>query len=128
MASTPEQQREWKRKNPDKYTANWKRYNAKNKERIYARNRMRYVDRKHIYAITRNAKRAFIIAEKSRPCLDCTRMYPWYVMDFDHVRGVKRYNISKMAASYSWKAIMDELIKCDLVCSNCHRERTFNNR
>jgi hypothetical protein len=50
-------------------------------------------------------------------------------MDFDHVRGKKRYSISIMVA---WAMliddIMDELKKCELVCSNCHRIRTESRR
>ena len=31
---------------------------------------------------------------KSEPCVDCNVAYPWYVMDFDHVRGEKKFNLS----------------------------------
>src|SRR6478736_3300936 len=63
-------------------------------------------------------------ALKSGPCVDCKVAYPPYVMDFDHVRGDKVVNIAKMVARSSWQEIVDEIAKCELVCSNCHRERT----
>jgi hypothetical protein len=44
-------------------------------------------------------------------------------MDFDHVRGVKVTHISQLVQGNLQK-IKDELEKCELVCSNCHRERT----
>src|SRR5665213_3534016 len=33
---------------------------------------------------------------KSRPCVDCGVSYPSYVMDFDHVRGVKSANVASL--------------------------------
>jgi hypothetical protein len=45
-------------------------------------------------------------------------------MDFDHVRGEKKFNIGPTAAANSVKMILEEAKKCDIVCSNCHRIRT----
>lgn len=61
---------------------------------------------------------------KSKPCADCGHSYPSYVMDFDHVRGEKVDNISTLVSNQKWKLLSEELPKCELVCSNCHRERT----
>lgn len=64
---------------------------------------------------------------KNKPCLDCGRSFPHYVMDFDHVRGEKKYNISHLASSTkSWETIQIEIDKCDLICANCHRIRTWS--
>lgn len=64
---------------------------------------------------------------KDRPCMDCGKSYPSYVMDFDHCRGKKLMDLS-MARQKHWKIqrILDEIAKCDVVCSNCHRERTWS--
>lgn len=71
--------------------------------------------------------RTLIINEKKQPCLDCGVEYPYYVMDFDHVRGEKSFNISVAAQKrFNIVKIVEEIAKCDVVCSNCHRERTFN--
>lgn len=69
----------------------------------------------------------FIDTFKLAPCLDCGESYPPYVMDFDHRPGeVKLFAISKMRnQGQSKEKIVAEIAKCDLVCSNCHRERTF---
>ena len=46
-------------------------------------------------------------------------------MDFDHRNPAeKEYFISKITRTQSAERIKKELAKCDLVCSNCHRERT----
>lgn len=58
------------------------------------------------------------------PCWDCKLNYPYYVMDFDHVRGVKHKNVSELIATLSKKKIDLEIAKCEIVCSNCHRIRT----
>ena len=62
---------------------------------------------------------------KDQPCADCGRSYPYYVMDFDHVRGTKRFNLSTGAQRFSFENILAEIAKCDVVCANCHRSRTF---
>lgn len=62
---------------------------------------------------------------KSVPCMDCKKQYPYYVMDFDHRDGsTKEYNLSQMRF-VSKEKFLEEASKCDIVCSNCHRERTY---
>ena len=58
------------------------------------------------------------------PCVDCGINYPYYVMDFDHVRGVKQANVMELVSTLSKKRIDLEIAKCEIVCSNCHRIRT----
>ncbi len=58
------------------------------------------------------------------PCVDCGINYPYYVMDFDHVRGVKHANVMELVSTLSKKRIDQEIAKCEIVCSNCHRIRT----
>jgi hypothetical protein len=68
--------------------------------------------------------RQILAVEKNKPCMDCGREYPPCVMEFDHVRGEKKFEISKI--KYSVGALRAELAKCELVCANCHRIRTMN--
>lgn len=58
------------------------------------------------------------------PCVDCGICYPHYVMDFDHINDNKEFNVSDLIIYASWEKIQKEINKCELVCSNCHRERT----
>src|SRR5688572_14343539 len=64
---------------------------------------------------------------KAAPCMDCKVIYPFYVMDLDHVRGTKRANVSKMS-TWNVDRILEEIAKCDVVCSNCHRQRTHDRK
>lgn len=56
-------------------------------------------------------------------CCDCKKSFPYYQMDYDHLRDKKKC-ISRMSFS-GWKNIEKEIEKCDLVCCMCHRERSF---
>ena len=73
-----------------------------------------------------------LIELKSKPCTDCGGSFPPYVMEFDHVpeRGPKKARIVSLIRSRSLNAptLRSELAKCDVVCANCHRIRTFNRR
>ena len=62
---------------------------------------------------------------KNKPCTDCHISYPHYVMDFDHVGNDKEFSVSH-ARRGNWgrEKILKEISKCELVCANCHRERT----
>ena len=62
--------------------------------------------------------------KEKTPCLDCGINYPYYVMDFDHVRGKKHKNVMELIPTLSKKKIDEEIAKCEIVCSNCHRYRT----
>ena len=72
------------------------------------------------------AIKELINLEKSKPCTDCRKKYPYCVMDFDH-KSDKKFNVSQgLVEGYSWERIKKEIDKCELVCANCHRIRTFN--
>jgi hypothetical protein len=46
-------------------------------------------------------------------------------MDLDHVRGKKLFPLSAASSQNRPMAEVEtELAKCDVVCSNCHRERS----
>jgi len=62
------------------------------------------------------------------PCMDCKINYPYYVMDFDHVRGRKHKNVMELIPTLSKKKIDEEIAKCEIVCSNCHRIRTHQRK
>lgn len=71
-------------------------------------------------------KRIYVNAYlESHPCVDCGET-DWVVLEFDHVRGVKKWNIgSMMNRTSSLDALIEEIAKCDVVCANDHRRRTY---
>ena len=76
--------------------------------------------------LIRLRNKAYIDSVKgTKPCADCGVSYPPYVMQFDHIVDGKRGNVADMARSgFSIENIQLEIDKCELVCSNCHAERT----
>lgn len=92
----------------------------------YQRNKKYYRERNK--RRTAENKRRVDQIKTTTPCADCGKTYPPYVMDFDHVRGKKRFNISRMIPNRTWPTIERELIKCEIVCANCHRIRTHERR
>ena len=57
------------------------------------------------------------------PCVLCGEKDP-IVLEFDHLRD-KKYNISDMFQKrLSWERIIEEIKKCQVLCSNCHKRKT----
>jgi hypothetical protein len=100
---------------PRNRAARRKHYHA-NKEQYFQRN-----------AVKRREMRNWIAQLKSQPCMDCHQQYTPYVMDLDHRDpSIKVGNINQLVARGSWSKLEAEVAKCDIVCANCHRERTYN--
>lgn len=96
------------------------------KREHYARNKEAHLDRSKQQ---RADKRTLVNAAKAVPCADCGVSYPYWVMQFDHVRGEKVTHVSHMLV---WNASMDaiqaEMDKCEVVCANCHATRTHERK
>ena len=61
---------------------------------------------------------------QTHACIDCGEADP-IVLEFDHVRGEKVEDVSRMVASgRSWAKIEAEIAKCEVRCANCHRRVT----
>jgi hypothetical protein len=61
----------------------------------------------------------------NKPCTDCRKTYRYWIMDFDHIKGEKTANMNVLQNG-NMHTILNEISKCDLVCANCHRIRTYN--
>ncbi len=60
-------------------------------------------------------------------CVECKEGDP-IVLEFDHVKGRKRAIISRLVRNgHSIEVIQKEIEKCEVVCANCHRRRTYKN-
>lgn len=80
--------------------------------------------RANILKRRRRIKKILDKIKTESPCCDCKNNYPPYVMDFDHLDSSKKeFGISN-AWNLSFDRLMEEVKKCEVVCSNCHRIRT----
>jgi hypothetical protein len=87
-------------------------------------NRRYYVEKaKRSNRKLRLARAALLEQLKAVPCADCGVSYPRWVMQFDHVRGVKLGNVAELA-TLDMRKVLEEVAKCDMVCANCHAHRT----
>jgi len=100
--------------------------------RQYGRNH--YAANKDVYkkrALERNARMSADMVswladlKSSVPCSDCGNKFPHVAMDFDHVSGEKIMSVARLARQApSWVRLFAEILKCEIVCANCHRVRT----
>jgi len=100
---------------------------SKRKREHYQRNKQKYKDKNDQFYLE---CKELIKKEKDISCMDCGQRYPYYVMDFDHRDPKeKKFGIAQAAWMCSTiKKVREEIEKCDVVCSNCHRIRTFRSR
>lgn len=78
------------------------------------------------HAKRRAEHRALLRDAKDRPCADCRVEFPHYVMEFDHRDGEDKVDAVSRLMTTAWtSALLAEIAKCDVVCANCHRIRTY---
>jgi hypothetical protein len=101
----------------DHFYADRKKRRHKCRECTRAQMRKRYAD-----------ELEFVQAYKlERGCVDCGFKGHPAALEFDHLPGrEKKFNISqRIAAAVDREALLAEMAKCEVVCANCHRVRTF---
>lgn len=98
-----------------------KKYYHANKDTLRVKNRE--ISKK---SELRNKK--FIMGCKQCPCFDCGKFYPFYVMEYHHRDPkTKIDNVSNMRND-SIQKVLEEINKCDIICSNCHRIREHKDK
>jgi hypothetical protein len=76
--------------------------------------------RKHRQNVVRIIREA-----KAKPCADCDVQYPYYVMQFDHIGTGKNFDVGRPGTgTVSIRSLQLEIAMCEVVCANCHAERT----
>lgn len=102
-------------KDPAVQAAYKARWHQENKER----RRKKLDERKQSW------KEQVDLIKANNTCVDCNLYYPPWVMQFDHVRGKKFKEVSRLIADKQFSKIFEEIEKCELVCANCHADRTY---
>jgi hypothetical protein len=67
--------------------------------------------------------------KSAQPCADCGLRFHPAAMHFDHLPGaVKVDNVSDLVRTGRRRLAELEILKCDIVCANCHAIRTYIRR
>ena len=107
-----EYQREWKKRNPGKYTKYMRRYKETHRGVLVERGRIR--QRKY-----RDWMDGIKVGHGG--CHNCGEKDPC-CLDFHHRDPeMKSFNVGS-TCNVSQKALESEIEKCDIVCANCHRK------
>lgn len=87
----------------------------RNRERVAARSRAK-----------RKANRKWLADQKQRPCVDCGGEFPPCAMDYHHRDpSQKIMPVGIALTKVGRQRVIEEIAKCDLLCSNCHRIREY---
>lgn len=93
--------------------------------RHYLANKRYYLERNRRYR--KELSRYVNKIKEETACADCHIRFPYYVMDFDHLEGSEKVGmVSYFCKGGHINAMKAEILKCEVVCSNCHRQRTHN--
>jgi len=106
-----------------------RRYYERHKERLRAANREYYHSNKEKFTETRAKNRRkkaewYADLKRNKPCVDCKQSFHPAAMDWHHINGDGISSKTAMTR-LGKKRLEEELNKCILLCSNCHRIRTW---
>lgn len=77
----------------------------------------------------RQKAKAKLVKHHGGKCLDCGYQGPPFMYDFDHRDpATKLFGLGEKGATKAYDKMLEESMKCDLVCANCHRFRTHKQR
>jgi len=70
--------------------------------------------------------REFHEYKEEKGCADCGEKYPYFVLEFDHKPEFEKIDtVYKVLTKYGVEKAWEEIAKCDVVCANCHKIRTY---
>jgi len=95
------------------------------RKKYYRLNRAKYIKKAQKWNTNQKQEiRNYLLRYlKKHPCVDCGEK-DIIVLDFDHRQNKKMAISTMLRNSYSIRAIEDEIKKCEVRCSNCHRRKT----
>ncbi len=89
-----------------------------------------YKGNKEYYKNRNNALRRSVRGKlkdflKDKECCDC-HIRDYRVLEFDHLKNKRDCVSTLYRTGRCWKTVLAEIQKCEIVCANCHRIRTYN--
>ena len=75
----------------------------------------------------RRKRKVDLLALFGGKCVDCGFDGHFAALEFDHLDPkTKKFTIGASGTARTWNALVEEAKKCEIVCSNCHKVRTYN--
>lgn len=69
---------------------------------------------------------ALHLYKEDHGCFDCKNKFPHYVLEFDHKPEFKKLDgVYRVLRNHGEQMAWSEVAKCDVVCANCHKIRTY---
>ncbi|MFH8577202.1 hypothetical protein [Streptomyces zaomyceticus] len=111
---------------------------ARSAERAAWKRAYRLANIEHVQALGRAAQRKAVDKRReivsgiktTRGCADCGFNAHLAALDFDHLDPKSKSKSVSWLVSHNapMQRILDEIEKCEVVCANCHRIRTYERR
>jgi hypothetical protein len=110
----------WRLRHPARAKAIKAAYRSRNVEKIRLEDRAKAIS-------TRIERRTWLDNYKvTAGCVDCGYNAHPRALDFDHIGTDKVGDVGRLAHSrIAWPRLLAEIAKCEVVCANCHRIRTY---
>jgi DNA-directed RNA polymerase subunit M/transcription elongation factor TFIIS len=90
-------------------------------------NRRKHISQSREHSKTREQKLKEMVREaKNKPCADCRLIHPYWRMQFDHLPGTVKMGTINEIWKHSEEVVLAEIQKCEVVCANCHADRTYH--
>jgi hypothetical protein len=110
-------------KNKDTIIQNTKKYRKENKEKCNIYNKRHYQKNKEKIKKQYLNNKLILNNLKINGCSMCGYDKCLSALDFHHIElKLKKFNITTNAMVRKYDILINELNKCVLLCSNCHRE------
>lgn len=93
---------------------------------LYRKHEWRRESVKRGVANLRTKRRMMLIKQLGGKCQRCGYNRCFAALELHHRdKKTKSFKIDRSAMTRPWEQILEEVKKCDLLCSNCHREEHF---
>lgn len=123
-----EQVRQWRQQHSARSKASGAAWRKRNSEKLKKYGKARYAAnrQRHLALVNSNLERKrnqFLRLKSTLACKKCGESHPACI-EFHHRDAAKKeFNISQAwRIGYSWERILAEIVKCDVLCANCHRK------
>ena len=115
-----------KKTSKDGLSSYCKECNKENLKLHYKNNKDYYYNKSRTYL--KKVQKWFTDYKETLKCNRCPESRPW-VLDFHHLDPKEKEGaISTMINTSSRKKILEEIDKCEILCSNCHRDLHYQER